>query len=74
MTVSNSKSDEPKRSDYGSVSVEEVGDVDNSYCTEYELPDYPTISDYLTYPYRCGVYSKIICKASVTFALSLQGC
>ncbi len=55
MTVSTNKSDEPKRSDYGTVSVDEVADdnVDNAYCTEYSLPDYPTISDYLTYPYRC---------------------
>jgi len=57
MTVNNTKSDEPNRSDYGTISVDEVGDnVDNSYCTEYTLPDYPTISDYLTYPYRAAEY------------------
>jgi hypothetical protein len=76
MAASHAKSEEPKRSDYGAVSVDDVGDnVDNAYCTEYELPDYPTISDYLTYPYRCGILpcyeNRITCNLICSGLLSI---
>ncbi len=72
MTVNNTKPDEPNRSDYGTIAVDEVGDnVDTSYCTEYTLPDYPTISDYLTYPYRCGFWPSFN-ENGVDFLV--QGC
>ena len=42
-----------KRSDYGAVSVEGVeDDIDNAYCSKYALPEHPTFTDYLTFPYR----------------------
>jgi hypothetical protein len=75
MTANNMRSDEPKRSDYGTVSVDEVGgDVDNSYCTDYTLPDYPTISDYLTYPYRCEQWCLTHYWIETVINFSCQGC
>ena len=69
MTVAPvAQSDEPKRSNYGALkSTEETvaDDVDSAYCTEYSLPETPTVTDYLLYPYRS--FQKCSCVHNYPF-------